>query len=178
MEGDRPSPETPIMLASPRHRPTLPTFAAALLSCCAALGSASAAADDGAAGSAAEPVESMDPRESAVHFGFDEDYMAREAEIKVAWLIAAEQGPMDRVEIEGYADSTGPEAYNVELSLRRARSVRDFLVEELGIDRSALSVVAYGEAYPAAPNTTPDGRAANRRVEFRRVDPAEANAGS
>ena len=166
------------MLASPRLRPTLQTLAAAVLSCCAAFGSASAAADEAAAGSAAASDESMDPRESAVHFGFDEDYMAREAEIKVAWLVAADEGPMDRVEIEGYADSTGPEAYNVELSLRRARAVRDFLVDELGIDRSALSVVAYGEAYPAAPNTTVEGRAANRRVEFRRVDPGAAAAGS
>ena len=148
----------------------LPTLAAAALSCGALLGPGAAAADD--------PTGSMDPRRGAVHFGFDEDVMAREAEIKIAWLIAAEAGPMDRVEIEGYADSTGPERYNTDLSLRRARAVRDFLVEELGIERSALSVAAYGEAYPAEPNTTVEGRAANRRVEFRRLDPAQANAGS
>ena len=162
------------MHTSPRRRTVLPTLAALTLACCAGVGTA--AADDAPAGDPA--AAATDARASAVHFGFDEDHMLREAEIKVAWLVAAADGPMDRVEIEGYADSTGPERYNTDLSLRRARSVRDFLVDELGIDRSTLSVVAYGEAYPVAPNATVEGRAANRRVEFRRVDPAAADADS
>lgn len=154
-----------------------PTLAAAIVVCCTGLASVPAVAQDAAAtedaGSGASGA-----REAAVHFGFDEDEMARAAEIEIAWLVAAAGGPMDRVEIEGHADSTGPERYNVDLSLRRARAVRDFLVDELGIDRSTLSVVAYGEAYPAASNATVDGRAANRRVEFRRITEASADAGS
>ncbi len=133
-------------------------------------------ADDGSSGGVA--AAPMDARETAVHFAFDEDAMIRADEIKVAWLIAAEQGPMEKVEIEGYADSTGPERYNADLALRRAQSVRDFLVTELGIDRSTLSLVAYGESYPVAPNTTREGRAANRRVEFRRVGTNTTDANS
>ena len=160
------------MVAPSPSRAAPSTLRAAILSCCAGLGPVAAVADDAA------PTASTDTREAAVHFAFDEDEMMREGEIKVAWLVASAGGRMDRVEIEGHADSTGPEGYNVDLSLRRARAVRDFLVDELGIDRSTLSVVAYGEAYPAASNATPDGRAANRRVEFRRITEASADAGS
>ena len=151
----------------------------AAVSCWAALGGPHARADD-SAGDPADPapMASRDAREGAVHFGFDEDTMLREGEIKIAWLVAAEDGPMDQVEIEGHADATGPEKYNADLSLRRARAVRDFLVEELGIERSALSVVAYGELYPAASNETAEGRAANRRVEFRRIDAGATDPGS
>ena len=161
-------------------RPLAVRFAIALaVSCWAVLGGAGAHADDNPS-DPADPAEmaATDAREGAVHFGFDEDTMLREGEIKIAWLVAAEDGPMDRVEIEGHADATGPEKYNADLSLRRARAVRDFLVEELGIERSALSVVAYGELYPAASNDTAAGRAANRRVEFRRIDAAGSDPGS
>ena len=164
---------------SDRSRPRPVRLAlVATVACCAALGGPVARADDAPTDPAEAAMAATDAREGAVHFGFDEDTMLREGEIEIAWLVAAEGGPMDRVEIEGHADATGPEKYNADLSLRRARAVRDFLVEELGIERSALSVVAYGELYPTASNETAEGRAANRRVEFRRIDAGAADPGS
>lgn len=72
-------------------------------------------------------------------------------------------------EIGGYADSTGDEGYNLELSQRRAQSARDYLVAQ-GVAGSRLTAVGYGEASPIADNATPAGRALNRRAVIRRTD--------
>ncbi|MEO0576263.1 MAG: OmpA family protein [Pseudomonadota bacterium] len=70
------------------------------------------------------------------------------------------------VEVAGHTDSAGAAAYNASLSERRARTVRNFLVNE-GVNAANLSVKGYGEAEPVADNTTAAGRAENRRVELR-----------
>jgi outer membrane protein OmpA-like peptidoglycan-associated protein len=67
--------------------------------------------------------------------------------------------------IIGYTDSTGNPDYNLDLSLRRAQAVRDYLVET-GVSPDKLRVIGRGEADPIAPNTTAEGRAQNRRVEI------------
>ncbi len=72
-------------------------------------------------------------------------------------------------EVQGHADSTGPARYNSELSLARARRVRDFLVRECGISPSRLVPRGYGEDRPLASNETKEGRAMNRRVGFEKV---------
>lgn len=69
------------------------------------------------------------------------------------------------VVVEGYTDSVGSEAYNEELSLARAESVRDFLLQK-GVDPERIRVRGFGEASPVADNRTPEGRANNRRVEL------------
>ena len=74
--------------------------------------------------------------------------------------------PDIRVSVEGHTDAVGTDAYNRALSERRARAVAGYLVEG-GIARSRLSTVGFGEANPVASNETDDGRAQNRRVEFR-----------
>jgi outer membrane protein OmpA-like peptidoglycan-associated protein len=68
-------------------------------------------------------------------------------------------------DIIGYTDSTGPEAYNLKLSERRANAVADYLATNLGVDRSRMSVTGMGEADPVADNSTGEGRTKNRRVE-------------
>ncbi|GEM_PF-1802550 len=70
-----------------------------------------------------------------------------------------------RIRIEGHTDSVGPASYNLRLSQKRANAVRNYLISK-GIDPSRLEAVGYGESRPIAPNTTPEGRAKNRRVEF------------
>ncbi len=70
------------------------------------------------------------------------------------------------VEVAGHTDSVGSADYNASLSERRARSVRNYLVER-GANGDSLSVRGYGEAEPTADNGTAEGRAANRRVELR-----------
>ena len=79
------------------------------------------------------------------------------------------QWPNVRVEIGGHTDSVADDAYNMELSQRRAESVRSYLIQK-GIHASRLTAKGYGETHPIAPNDTESGRARNRRVELTRVD--------
>ena len=68
--------------------------------------------------------------------------------------------------VAGHTDSVGDAEYNRELSERRARAVVEYLVAQ-GFDRSRLTPVGFGEAQPQASNETEEGRALNRRMEFR-----------
>jgi len=77
--------------------------------------------------------------------------------------------PLMRIHITGHTDDQGSDEYNRKLSEARAKAVVDHLVEE-GIDRERLSSEGLGEAEPVAPNTTEEGRALNRRVEFEVVE--------
>ena len=72
-----------------------------------------------------------------------------------------------RFEIEGHTDSTGTDAINQPLSERRAQAIVDQLVKD-GIDASGLTARGYGSSRPVADNATPEGRAKNRRVEFKK----------
>jgi len=70
-----------------------------------------------------------------------------------------------QIEVAGHTDSTGTHQYNKKLSLERAKSVKQYLVEK-GIPQEKIKVAGYGENTPIAPNTTEKGRELNRRVEF------------
>lgn len=70
----------------------------------------------------------------------------------------------DKVIITGHTDNVGSAAYNKKLSLRRAQSVRDYLVS-LGVDPKKLEIRGEGLRKPIADNSTEEGRAKNRRVE-------------
>lgn len=70
------------------------------------------------------------------------------------------------VEISGHTDSTGSEAHNLDLSRRRAKAVYDYLTTK-GISVNRLTYKGYGAMQPVAGNETVEGRAANRRTEFR-----------
>ena len=72
-----------------------------------------------------------------------------------------------RFEVGGYTDSRGTDAINEPLSEARARAVVDHLVSR-GIAASALTAKGYGSSKPVADNATAEGRAKNRRVEFRK----------
>ena len=74
--------------------------------------------------------------------------------------------PNLRVEIQGYTDNVGPEKYNQKLSLERAETVKRFLVAK-GVEASRLSTTGFGEANPISDNKTAEGRALNRRIEFK-----------
>ena len=77
-----------------------------------------------------------------------------------------EKNPSLKVEIEGHTDNFGTRAYNQKLSKRRAMAVRNYLVKS-GIDKKRLSAVGYDFSRPRASNETAEGRALNRRVQFR-----------
>ena len=71
------------------------------------------------------------------------------------------------VVIEGHTDSKGTNAYNMALGMRRAQSVKAKLLE-FGMDPSRIvGIVSKGEEEPVATNTTDEGRAQNRRIEFK-----------
>jgi OmpA-OmpF porin, OOP family len=71
-----------------------------------------------------------------------------------------------KVRIIGHTDADGDDAKNLDLSKRRAASVKAALATEFGIDATRMETDGKGETQPAAPNTTPEGKANNRRVEF------------
>jgi outer membrane protein OmpA-like peptidoglycan-associated protein len=74
--------------------------------------------------------------------------------------------PDARIEIAGHTDNVGGDAYNKSLSERRARAVVQYLVQK-GIASARLVPLGLGLSQPVASNTTPEGRALNRRVEVR-----------
>lgn len=76
---------------------------------------------------------------------------------------------LKKVRVEGHTDSDGNDAANLKLSQARANAVVAFLVSK-GVDASRLDPVGFGESRPLEPNTTPEGKAKNRRVEFIIVD--------
>ena len=74
--------------------------------------------------------------------------------------------PDMKVEIQGYTDNIGKDAINKKLSLDRANAVRNYLIRN-GIDPDRLTAIGFGKANPVADNRTEQGRAENRRIEFK-----------
>jgi OOP family OmpA-OmpF porin len=102
-----------------------------------------------------------------VNFEFDSARLTAEAEGRLDDAMKIlERHPELVVEIAGHTDSTGAAEYNQGLSERRAKAVRDYLVGK-GADPANLTARGYGESKPVADNATSEGRAQNRRVEFR-----------
>ncbi|QRN95134.1 tandem-95 repeat protein [Archangium violaceum] len=81
---------------------------------------------------------------------------------------------VSKVRVEGHTDSQGADAFNQDLSQRRANSVRKHLVEQDGIAPERLEAVGYGETKPVSTNATAAGRDKNRRVEFNILETKEA----
>jgi OmpA-OmpF porin, OOP family len=75
------------------------------------------------------------------------------------------------IQVQGYTDMTGPKAYNLQLSRRRADAVVRYLTEKHDIPLVKISLLGYGEDSPAAPNKTREGRKENRRVDIQVLAP-------
>ena len=108
-----------------------------------------------------------------VHFAFNKYDLSPSAGRTLDTLVdILNKMPGVSVVIEGHTDALGSDAYNRRLSLKRARSVRDYLILH-GIASTRLSVRGYGESRPVAVNRNADGsdnprgRALNRRAEYR-----------
>jgi len=82
---------------------------------------------------------------------------------KVSGILQAYPGL--KLQVEGYTDSVGGDAYNQKLSENRAGGVRDFLVSQ-GVSIENISATGYGKTHPVADNGTAAGRAQNRRVNL------------
>lgn len=104
---------------------------------------------------------------TGVNFEFDKATLTPEAQdiLEEAVTLLKETDEVVEVRVEGHTDSIGTEAYNQDLSQRRAESVVDYLTSR-GISGSNLMPVGLGETSPVARNDTEAGRAMNRRVDF------------
>lgn len=83
-------------------------------------------------------------------------------------VMLMKDNPDIKFEIGGYTDSDGEETFNLTLSQNRADAVKTQLIN-MGIDASRLTTKGYGETNPLSDNTTPEGKANNRRVEFKKI---------
>ena len=127
--------------------------------------------NDLAAGKNANPVRvSFDN----IHFHFDKSTIANDNPLdkptsfdilnNVATILK-ENAIGSKIKIIGHTDAIGTDAYNQALSLDRATTVKNYLVSK-GIPASDITVAGMGEKQPVATNSTSEGRAQNRRVEF------------
>ena len=109
--------------------------------------------------------------DSTVLFDFDSSDLRAEAraELDRAADILAPRDDIILIEVAGHTDSIGSEEYNQDLSVRRAQSVADYLVQN-GVSRDRLRVAGFGETRPRAPNDTPENRQLNRRVVLSIMD--------
>jgi outer membrane protein OmpA-like peptidoglycan-associated protein len=104
--------------------------------------------------------------DSGILFDVNQTDLKPAAKVNLKNLATSLQNhPQTNVLIVGHTDSLGSSAYNHDLSVRRAESVKSYL-ETVGIAQQRLSVQGKGDAEPIASNSTPEGRSKNRRVEI------------
>src|SRR5579859_2129625 len=106
--------------------------------------------------------------ETSVHFGFDKDFLTKQAKDdldKLAATVPNTKGYI--ITVEGGTDSVGPADYNYDLSERRANSVIQYLGSKYNIPAHKIYVIGLGKDKPVEPNKTSAGRADNRRVDVR-----------
>lgn len=102
-----------------------------------------------------------------INFEKNKSYLTRESKPVLNKLVdILQKYRAMQLQIIGHTDSSGSKAYNQTLSEKRAESVRDFLIKS-GISPERLTTAGRGESRPLAENTSAEGRAANRRTEFK-----------
>ncbi|MCS6933535.1 MAG: OmpA family protein [Chitinophagales bacterium] len=121
-----------------------------------------------------DPIIRKKIRIPNVYFAFDKsnviEFYQKQIDSVVAVLNA---NPGYSVEVQGHTDSKGTDEYNDKLSARRANEVKNFLITKKKIAENRIIVKTFGERVPAVPNELPngeddpEGRARNRRVEFK-----------
>jgi outer membrane protein OmpA-like peptidoglycan-associated protein len=104
-----------------------------------------------------------------IYFDFNSASVKPESDVvlkKIAAVLGAH--PDWKLSIAGHTDNIGGDAFNLELSQRRAAAVKDSLVSPYGIGAARLTTTGYGASRPVTSNDTLEGRARNRRVELQR----------
>lgn len=103
--------------------------------------------------------------DDSVKFPTDRHALSPEAEARLAELAQRLKGENKNVylEIQGFTDATGDPEYNEKLGEARAEAVRRYMSQQ-GVALNRMATISYGEETPVADNTTPEGRAQNRRV--------------
>ena len=104
---------------------------------------------------------------TGIYFNTNSSVIKRESYAVLANIAALlKNDPALKLNIIGHTDSDGDNDFNLDLSKRRAMSVKNSLTADFGIDDNQLSFEGKGETEPAEDNSTPKGKANNRRVEF------------
>ena len=113
------------------------------------------------------PLETFVARD--VLFEFNKDEVRRDFYPVLAKLANyLQRGPgVTRLVIEGHTDSVGSAEYNLDLSRRRAESVRTLLIQVTDLPADKIIAIGKGEADPIGDNGNYQGRQLNRRVEFK-----------
>jgi outer membrane protein OmpA-like peptidoglycan-associated protein len=94
--------------------------------------------------------------------------LTKTAKIELDKLVNAliNKHPQVKVSVEGHTDDTGSDEFNQALSAKRAEAVKKYLVEKM-VAGDRINTVGFGKSQPVEDNTTPEGKARNRRVEFK-----------
>lgn len=102
-----------------------------------------------------------------IYFDVNSDKIKPESKGAVADIAKVlNENPTVRVRIDGHTDSDGEDTKNMDLSKRRAASVKNMLVSDFSVAADRIETGGYGESKPVADNSTPENKAKNRRVEF------------
>lgn len=102
-----------------------------------------------------------------IYFDVNKDVVKAESAGTLADIAKTlKENPTVKIKIVGHTDSDGDDAKNLDLSKRRAASVKKALASEFGIDEARIQTDGKGESEPLSPNQTTEGKAKNRRVEF------------
>ncbi len=104
----------------------------------------------------------------SIKFAFDQSDLSPTALAKLSEVLDVLLNSDRKVLLEGHTDWISTEQYNYDLSLRRAQSVRDYLLSK-GIESDRVKLVGFGESRPLSSNETSEGRAMNRRVDIRDI---------
>jgi OOP family OmpA-OmpF porin len=122
-----------------------------------------------AAGGAVKPVSSKVTLNADALFDFDKSVLKPAAKASLDSLVGQVKNlTLEVIIAVGHTDSIGTDAYNQKLSVRRAQSVKQYLVSK-GIEPNRVYVEGKGESQPVADNKTKEGRAKNRRVEIEAI---------
>ena len=105
---------------------------------------------------------------AVVYFGVGSSMIQEEGYRELLWFLdkIAPYRNEAYIDVKGYADSSGQEPFNQELSNQRARNVADFLVQQ-GIPDDHIDSVGFTSNFPEETNESARGRSRNRRVEVR-----------
>jgi OOP family OmpA-OmpF porin len=102
-----------------------------------------------------------------VNFDFDKaDIRPESIPILLNAVQILSANPDIKIEVQGYTDNLGSDSYNQRLSLKRAEAVKNYLAAK-GINQNRITTASYGKSKPVADNNTAEGRALNRRIEFK-----------
>lgn len=102
-----------------------------------------------------------------IFFEFDKSTILQQSYFELRKLLTLlDTYPKMRIEISGHTDAKGSESYNLRLSESRAKAVTDYLISK-GVSEKRLQYKGYGKSKPIDTNDTEEGRANNRRVEFK-----------